>query len=64
MSGKNDLAARLTVNIVAEIIAKRHDLSLNEALSRFSKTRMYETLINSDTELWMDNPSKKDSIMK
>jgi len=57
MSDKYDMAARLTANLVAEIIAKRHDVSLNEAISRFSKTKIYATLLESETELWIDNPS-------
>ena len=57
MSGKYDLMARFTANMVAEIIAKRHGLELNEAISRFSKSVIYERLILSETELWMDNPN-------
>jgi|GEM_PF-6715512 len=56
MSGKYDLMALFTVNMVAEILAKRHGIELNEAISRFSKSSIYERLILSETELWMDNP--------
>jgi len=42
---------------VAEILAHRHGLALNEAISSFSKSKIFETLIDSETELWMDNPS-------
>ena len=57
MSGKYDLMARFTANMVAEIVAQRHGWALNEAISRFSKSKVYDTLIRSETELWMDNPS-------
>jgi len=57
MSGKYDLMAKFTANMVAEILAKRHGLELNEAISRFSKSGIYERLILSETELWMDNPN-------
>jgi len=57
MSEKYDMTARLTINMVTEIIAKRHGLSLNDAISRFSKTNIYMILSDSKTELWMDNPS-------
>ena len=52
-----DLMARFTANMVAEIIAKRHNIDLNEAISRFSKSSIYERLLLSETELWLDNPS-------
>ena len=57
MNEKYDLMARFTANTVAEIIAKRHGIELNEAISRFSKTSIYERLLLSETELWMDNPN-------
>ena len=57
MSEKYDLMAQFTANSVAEILADRHGWSQNEAISRFSKSKVYETLIKSETELWMDNPS-------
>ena len=57
MSEKYDLMARFTANMVAEILAQRHDWPLNEAISHFSKSKVYETLIQSETELWIDNPS-------
>ena len=57
MKDKFDLMARLTAHSVAEILAGRHGWSLNEAISRFSKSILYEILIQSETELWMDNPA-------
>ena len=57
MNSKYDLMARFTANTVVEILAKRHGLELNEALSRFSKSGIYERLLASETELWMDNPN-------
>ena len=57
MSGKYDLMARFTANMVAEIIAHRHGWVLNDAISRLTKSKTYDTLIRSETELWMDNPS-------
>jgi len=57
MSDKYDLMAKFTANMVAEILSKRHGLELNEAISRFSKSSIYERLILSETELWMDNPN-------
>ena len=56
MNSKYDLMAQYTANTVTEILAKRHGLELNEAISRFSKSSIYEKLISSETELWMDNP--------
>ena len=56
MDEKYDLMAQFTANSVAEILAIRHGWALNEAISRFSKSKIYETLIKSETELWMDNP--------
>jgi hypothetical protein len=57
MNEKYELAARLTVNMVTEILSKRHGWLLNEALSRLSKTRVYDLLADYKTELWIDNPS-------
>ena len=57
MSSKYDLMAQFTANTVAEILAKRHNLELNAAISLFSKSSIYEKLIRSETELWMDNPN-------
>ena len=57
MNDKYDLMVQFAANNVAEVIAHRHGLPLNEAISRFSKSSIYETLICSETELWMDNPS-------
>jgi hypothetical protein len=52
---KYDLAARLTIQMVLEILEKRHGWNTNEALSRISKCPLYETLSDSTTKLWMDN---------
>jgi len=57
MSEKFDLMARFTANAVTEIIAHRYAMPLNKAISLFSKSRVFELLINSKTELWIDNPS-------
>jgi hypothetical protein len=57
MNEKYELAARLTANMVMESLAKRHDWSHNETLSRMSKANLYVLLTDSDTGLWMDNPS-------
>jgi hypothetical protein len=55
-SDKYALAARMTVNMVVEVLAARHAWSANEALSHLSKTRLYEALEDLQTKLWMDNP--------
>jgi len=57
MSGKYDLMAQFTANMVAEILARRHGWELNTAISLFSKSDTYDTLIRSETGLWIDNPS-------
>jgi len=57
MSEKFDLMARFTAHAVAEIIAHRYKIPLNEAISLFTKSKVFELLINSETELWIDNPS-------
>jgi hypothetical protein len=51
------MAAKLVVNMVVEIVASRHSWNLNEAMSRFSKSHVYELLADTKTKLWMDNPS-------
>jgi len=56
MNSKCDLMARFTANMVAEILSKRHGIELNEAISRLSKSKTYERLLLSETELWLDNP--------
>jgi hypothetical protein len=56
MSDKFDLAARLTVQFVADVLSERHSWSLNDTLSKMAKTELYERLMDSSTKLWMDNP--------
>jgi hypothetical protein len=53
---KYDLAAQLTIQMVLEILENRHRWNTNAALSRISKYPLYETLSDSTTKLWMDNP--------
>jgi hypothetical protein len=56
MSERIEMAVKLVVNMVAEILASRHTWNLNETLSNMTKTELYQTLADSRTELWMDNP--------
>jgi hypothetical protein len=56
MKKKYDMAAQLTIQMVLEIMGRRHGWSINEALSKISKYPLYETLSDSATKLWMDNP--------
>jgi len=51
-----DLAARLVADQVVEAIAEDHAWSLNEALSAFAKSPLYERLLDSTTDLWHHNP--------
>jgi hypothetical protein len=53
---KYDMAARLTVNMVVEELVRRHGWDANVALSKMSKTSLYERLVDSTTGLWKDNP--------
>jgi hypothetical protein len=57
LSDKYALAARLTVNLVAESLMRRHAWDMNTALSKLSKTALYERLIDHRTQLWTENPS-------
>jgi hypothetical protein len=57
VSNKYALAARLTVNLVAESLMHRHAWDMNTALSKLSKTEIYERLIDHRTQLWTENPS-------
>jgi hypothetical protein len=56
MKRKYDMAAKLTIQMVLEIMQKRHGWDTNQTLSRISKCPLYETLSDSSTKLWMDNP--------
>jgi hypothetical protein len=56
MSSKYEMTAQLTANMVVEVLAERHAWSLNETLSKMSKTGLFERLLDPDTKLWMDNP--------
>jgi hypothetical protein len=53
---KYETAARITVNLVAEELSLRHGWSMNDVLSRMTKTGLYARIAESDTKLWMDNP--------
>ncbi|GHU59978.1 hypothetical protein FACS189444_6320 [Spirochaetia bacterium] len=56
MKRKYDMAAKLTIQMVLEIMANRHSWTINQSLSYCSKLRLYETLSDSTTTFWMDNP--------
>jgi hypothetical protein len=56
MNNKYALAARISAQMVVEIMQDRHNWSQNEALSTLSKCRLFETLSDYRTKLWMDNP--------
>jgi hypothetical protein len=56
MKRKYDMAARLTAQMVVEIMAERHGWTANQTLSSLSKCPLYESLCDSATEWWKDNP--------
>jgi hypothetical protein len=53
---KYELAAKMVAKMVAEELADRNDLTLNEAISKLAKTNIYERLLDVSTKLWLDNP--------
>jgi hypothetical protein len=57
------LAARLTVSLLAESLMRRHAWDMNTALSKLSKTEIYERIIDHRTQLWTENPSDLASMV-
>jgi hypothetical protein len=57
MNIKYDMAAKLTIQMVLEIMQKRHGWDMNQTISQCSKLQLYELLSDSDTEWWVDNPN-------
>jgi hypothetical protein len=56
MNEKYAMAARITTQMVCQIMQERHGWTQNQTLSALSKCKLYETLSNYRTKLWMDNP--------
>jgi hypothetical protein len=50
------MAAKMSAKMVAEELADRNGWSLNEAISKLTKTSIYERMLDVSTTLWMDNP--------
>ncbi|MDR0825312.1 MAG: hypothetical protein LBN74_09480 [Prevotella sp.] len=53
---KYELVAKMTAKLVAEELADKNLWTLNEAISKLTKTSIYERVLDIDTKLWMDNP--------
>ncbi len=53
---QKNAAAIMLMQRVLEIYSERHSVSINEALTRFSSTPVYNALFDYETGLWKEGP--------
>jgi hypothetical protein len=57
MNQKYAMAASLTIQMVLEIMEKRHGWTANHTISQLSKCALYGRMSDYRTKWWMDNPN-------